>query len=91
MSIVKVLLTILATIGGAVAYFLRKYTHPRPSVPPVAEKAVDKAKDIVKQVHQADVARALDVQEKVAAVEQKAEELKAKDSVDVANDIIAGL
>ena len=91
MSIVKVLLAILATIGGAVAYFLRKYTHPRPAVPSVAEKAVEKAKDIVKQVHQADVARALDVQEKVAAVEQKAEELKAKDSVDVANDIIAGL
>ena len=91
MSVVKVLLTILAAIGGAIAYFLRKYTHPRPAVPSVAEKAVEKAKDIVKEVQAADVARALDVQEKVAVVEQKAEELKAKDSVDVANDIIAGL
>jgi hypothetical protein len=91
MFLVKALLGILATVGGVIAFLLRKQSPARPQIPSVADKAVEKAKDIVEEVQKADAARALDVQEKVKVVEQKAEELKAQDSVDVANDIIAGL
>ncbi len=91
MSWFKALVALLASVGGAVAYFLRKQTPAGSTTPSVADKAVEQAKNIVQEVQKADVARAVDVQEKVAVIEKKAEELKSQDSVDVANDIIAGL
>ncbi len=85
----SILAFLVASAGGILAYL--KFKKPEPKATGKAEEAVAKAKTIIEQVKAADVARAAEVKTKIDEIQKKADEVKAQDSVDVANDIIAGL